>query len=219
MITRAAQDYVKTILKLESDSVEVSTSSLASTLGVTPSSVCGMLKKLSKERMVSYRQYRGVRLTRKGKRSALEVLRRHRLIELFLIEVLKMPWESVHREAETLEHVVSDEVLARIDELLAYPKHDPHGSPIPSPDGKLSISKAIRLDQLQVDQRGIVCEVEDDDSAMLQHLQKIGLVPGVRITVNCVLSIDGSRELRNGKRVLTVSEKVASAVWVQIEQG
>ena len=219
MLTRAEQDYVKTILKLESDSVDVSTSSLASTLGVTPSSVSGMLKKLSKERMVTYRQYRGVRLTRKGKRSALEVLRRHRLIELFLIEVLKMPWESVHREAETLEHVVSDEVLARIDELLAYPKHDPHGSPIPSPDGTLSISKAIRLDQLQVDQRGIVCEVKDDDSAMLQHLQKIGLVPGVRITVNGVLSIDGTRELRIGKRVLTVSEKVASAVWVKIEQG
>ena len=129
-----------------------------------------------------------------------------------------MPWESVHQEAEDLEHVISDEVLAKIDEVLNYPKYDPHGSPIPSSDGKLSHSQAIRLDQMQVDQQGVVCEVKDDDPAMLHHLKKIGLIPGVRITMNEVISIDGTRIIRSEKRLLNVSMKVASSIWVKKEK-
>lgn len=218
MITNAEQDYIKAILRLENHNINVSTSSLASTLGVTAASVSGMLKKLSKENMVNYRQYRGVRLTKRGKRSALEVLRRHRLIELFLIEVLNMPWESVHHEADALEHVISDEVLAKIDKVLNYPKYDPHGSPIPSPTGTFSYRAGIRLDRLQVGQEGLVCEVQDDNPEMLRHLKKIGLVPGVRITVSEILAIDSTLKLQCKKRVMDISSKVASFIWIEMEQ-
>ena len=216
MITNAGQDYIKAILRLENQNINVSTSSLATNLGVTAASVSGMLKKLSDKKMVNYRQYRGVRLTKNGRRSALEVLRRHRLIELFLIEVLNMPWESVHHEAEVLEHVISDQVLANIDKVLDYPKHDPHGSPIPSPTGAILPTAGLRLDQMEVGQGGMVCEVLDDNQEMLQHLKKIGLVPGVRIKVNEVYAIDGTLKLKCNKQVLDVSSKVASVVWIKV---
>jgi DtxR family Mn-dependent transcriptional regulator len=173
-----------------------------------------MLKKLNRAGLVCHRQRKGVRLTEKGKRSALDVLRRHRLIELFLAEVLEMPWESVHQEAERLEHVVSDEVLRRIDRLLGFPERDPHGSPIPSSKGKFVATKATRLDKMQAGQRGVISEVEDDEPVMLRHLKKIGLVPGVEITLIEVLAVDGTRVLECKRRRRMISPKVASAVWI-----
>ena len=218
MITAADQDYIKMIYKLQEQNGDVSTSSLAAALGVTAASVSGMLKKLSREKMVTHRHYRGVRLTEKGRRSALEVLRRHRLIELFLVEILAMPWDKVHQEAEQLEHAVSDEVLAQIDKLLGYPGHDPHGAPIPSSKGKLKKVPRVRLDRLPVGHRVTVGEVSDEDPEMLQYLSKIGLIPGVRVLVSEILAFDGTRVLRCGRRKFSISSKVASAVWVQEDE-
>jgi len=214
MISAADQDYIKAIYKLQQAVGDVPTSSLAAALGVTAASVSGMLKKLSQARLVTHRHYRGVRLTEKGRHSALEVLRRHRLIELFLVEILGMQWDSVHQEAEKLEHAVSDAVLARMDEVLGFPERDPHGSSIPSPEGQPAGKRGIRLDQVPAGRNGIVCEVSDEDPDMLRHLSKIGLVPGTKVSVSEVLTIDGTIMIRCGKRKHGISPKVATAVWI-----
>ncbi|MCP4685658.1 MAG: metal-dependent transcriptional regulator [bacterium] len=218
MVTNADQDYVKAIYRLQGQNRSVSTSSLAATLGVTSASVSGMLRKLDQARMVNLRRYRGVRLTERGRRTALEVIRRHRLIELFLVEILRMPWENVHGEAERLEHAVSDEVLARIDKLLGSPQRDPHGSPIPSPSGEIALLDRVRLDQTAPGVRGTICEVSDDDPEMLRHLSKLGLIPGARIDVREIQQIDETRLIGCGKKRCTVSPKVAAAVWISKDQ-
>ena len=219
MTTVAEQDYIKAIFKLEELNGEATTSSLAASLGVTAASVSGMLKKLERTRMVRRRHYRGVHLTGKGRRSALAILRRHRLMELFLAEVLGMPWESVHQEAEKLEHVVSDDVLARIDRLLGFPERDPHGAPIPTPKGDLTAARGVPLKLMQAGQAGVVSEVEDDNPAMLLHLKEIGLIPGAKVSVTEILAVDGTRVLRCGNRKQTVSPKVAAAVRVVPEES
>jgi DtxR family transcriptional regulator, Mn-dependent transcriptional regulator len=132
LISASAQDYAKAVYALEARGGEaVSTNDLADRLGITPGSVSAMVRKLSELGLLEHEPYRGVRLTRDGRQVALEVLRHHRLIELFLAEELGMPWDRVHAEAEVLEHVISEELEQRIDQALGYPTHDPHGDPIP----------------------------------------------------------------------------------------
>ncbi len=217
MLTAADQNYVKAIYRLQSHGRPVSTSSLADSLGVTPASVSGMLRKLSRAKMVSHHRYKGVHLTRRGRRAALDVLRRHRLMELFLVEILGFSWDHVHQEAERLEHAVSDEVLARIDELLGFPRFDPHGSPIPSSQGELNDSRGTRLDRMESGQRGTICEVRDDEPLILQHLSKIGLIPRARVLIREVLPFDGSVVVQIAGRKHSVSAKLASALWVETE--
>jgi len=214
MYSNAEQNYIKAIYRLQEEAEMVATSTLASSLGVTAASVTGMLKKLSRAKMVIYRPHKGVRLTEKGRRSALYVLRRHRLIELFLTNILNLPWESVHSEAEKLEHSISDVVLERIDKLLGYPECDPHGSPIPLSDGTMPVSKTIRLTELESGRQAVVVEVDDKESELLRHLKKIGLIPGVRIFLEEIQIIDGMRIIKCGQRRQVVSPTVASAVWV-----
>src|SRR5919108_3953658 len=130
--TTAVQDYLKAIYQLGGSRNDVPTSALARLLEVTPASVSGMLKRLHELGFVAHRPYRGVRLTRRGAREAVEVIRHHRLLELYLSKVVGMPWDKVHAEADALEHVISEDLESRLDELLGYPTEDPHGHPIPT---------------------------------------------------------------------------------------
>jgi len=214
MTTTAEQNYVKAIYKLQEQYNDVSTSLLAANLGITAPSVSGMLKKLSRAKIVIHNRRKGVRLTRKGKQLALNIIRRHRLVELFLVETLGMTWDNVHIEAEKLEHSISDTVLAHIDKLLGYPKCDPHGSPIPSADGSIPARKAVQLVDLQLNQEGVICEVEDDKPEMLQHLREIGLIPGANIRIIDILAADGTLIIKCNHRQQAVSPTIASAVWV-----
>lgn len=214
MLTRAEQDYIKAIYRLEEAEGFATTTSLAGMLGVRAASVSGMLKKLGQEELIRRRTQKGVCLTESGRMTALEVLRRHRLIELFLVDILGMEWESVHQEAEKMEHAVSDEVVARIDKLLGYPKFDPHGAPIPSQRGTVDRRETVRLDQLPSGGKGTVCEVNDGDSEMLKHLKSIGLVPGAEVDVIELIAVDGTRVVSCNGRELNVSRKVASAVRI-----
>ncbi len=214
MLTTSDQDYVKAIYKLQQENDIVSTTSLAASLGITPASVSGMLRKLSRAKMLVHRPYKGVRLTEKGRRAALQVVRRHRLIELFLVETLGLPWDDVHEEAERLEHAISDDVLDRIDVLLGHPDSDPHGAPIPSPTGDIADRNTTRLADLEVGQRGKVCEVSDDDSSLLRHLAEIGLTPGSSVRVDARFSFDGTLEVTVGREQHHVSAAVASSVRI-----
>jgi DtxR family Mn-dependent transcriptional regulator len=217
MLSTAEQDYVKSIYKLQKIAGEVSTSALAAELGITSASVSGMLRKLSRAKLVTHRQYKGVQLTKHGKRAAMNITRRHRLIELFLVEVLGLSWDKVHREAEILEHAVSDEVLNRIDEVLGFPKHDPHGSPIPEPTGHTAPKMSAFLHQIECGNSGTVAEMTENDPEVLAYLSSIGLVAGAGVRVIQVLGIDGTRILRCGRKVVSISPKVASTIRVLVE--
>jgi DtxR family transcriptional regulator, Mn-dependent transcriptional regulator len=180
----AVEDYCKAIFTLETRVAEpVSTNALAERLAITPGSVSAMLRKLDELGLIAHLPYRGVRLTEQGRRVALEVIRHHRLIELFLAETLQMPWDRVHAEAEVLEHVISEELEQLIAEKLGDPTLDPHGDPIPSADLELSEPETRTLDSLQVGDGGVFVRVSDSDPEMLRYLSERGISPGDRLRV------------------------------------
>jgi DtxR family transcriptional regulator, Mn-dependent transcriptional regulator len=209
-LSDAIQDYLKEIYKLRTDSDKVTTTALAKRLRVSPASVSAMVKKLAALGLAEHVPYRGVDLTPAGERVALEVVRHHRLLELYLAETLGIAVESVHAEADRLEHVLSDELEARIDSALGYPTHDPHGDPIPDAQLQMQAEPAVRpLSALDAGDEGTVRRVPDDDE-LLPQLSVLGLVPGRRITVKklrpLTISIDGIDRV--------VPRKLADAVGV-----
>ncbi|MBD3217991.1 MAG: metal-dependent transcriptional regulator [candidate division Zixibacteria bacterium] len=181
--TESTENYLKSIFKLQTVDKKVSTTDLADYMGVRAASVTGMLKKLARKKLVSYQPYKGVTLTHIGRKLALKTLRTHRLIELFLVEHLGLSWEEVHGEAEKWEHVISGKIEERIDKLLGYPLHDPHGSPIPSANGELKIKDTVRLDRVQEGESGTIEEVPDEDPEFLAYLGENDIIPGNKIKV------------------------------------
>ena len=191
MRTEADENYLKEIYTLELDHEHVSTSMLADRFGFSPATVTGMLKKLANLEWVVYEPYRGVTLTETGRVIALEVIRHHRLLETYLHQALNIPWERVHEEADRLEHALSEYLEARIDELLGHPTLDPHGSPIPSLNGKILNPVRLRLVDLAVGDTAEIIEVNDRSPELLTHLDKLQLYPRVQVTVTAIEPIDG----------------------------
>src|SRR5262245_50117495 len=180
----AIEDYCKAIFTLESRSEEpVATNPLAERLGLTPGSDSAMLKRLGELGLIEHHPYRGVRLTEAGRKVALEVIRHHRLLELFLAESLQMPWDRVHAEAEVLEHVISEELEQLIAERLGHPTIDPHGDPIPSAELALHGLETLPLEHLQEGEGGVFVRVSDADPEMLRYLSTHGIAPGDRLRV------------------------------------
>jgi DtxR family transcriptional regulator, Mn-dependent transcriptional regulator len=180
----AVEDYCKAIFTLESRSEEqVATNALAERLGLTPGSVSAMLKRLGELGLIEHLPYRGVRLTREGRMVALEVIRHHRLLELFLAESLQMPWDRVHAEAEVLEHVISEDLEQLIATKLGNPTIDPHGDPIPSAELELHELETLPLDRLEQGDGGVFVRVSDADPEMLRYLSERGISPGERLDV------------------------------------
>jgi DtxR family transcriptional regulator, Mn-dependent transcriptional regulator len=190
-VTHAMEDYLKAIYRIREAASHVTTQALSEELGVTGPSVTNMIKRLHELRLVRHSPYRGVELTPAGEKIALEVLRHHRLLELYLAESLGFPWDEVHAEAERLEHHVSDEFEARMDSFLGFPTTDPHGDPIPSRDGEIAPVSVTRLLDLEPGSTGIVTRVSDRDPEQLRYLGGLGLFPGVAVTVVEKLPFDG----------------------------
>jgi len=183
-ISDAVQDYAKAIYSLQERSHEpVSTSALSERLDVAPASASAMVKRLEALGLVSRRPYHGVELTAAGRRVALEVIRHHRLLELYLAEALGMSWDRVHEEAEVLEHAISPELSELIAAKLGNPTHDPHGDPIPTADGEIENGRSRPLGELDVGDRGIFVRVSDSDPEMLRWLSDRGIAPGDRLEV------------------------------------
>jgi DtxR family transcriptional regulator, Mn-dependent transcriptional regulator len=179
-----AENYAKALYELQGrDPDGVGTTAVAQRLGVTPASASGMLRRLADEGVVEYAPYRGARLTPEGERIALEVIRHHRLIELFLAEVLGMPWDRVHEEAEVLEHHISEELEELIAAKLGEPALDPHGDPIPDRDLAISADESVPLTDLERDEEGTFTRVSDSDASMLRYLAERAIQPGTRLTV------------------------------------
>ena len=182
--SEAVEDYTKAIYALARRSeTPVTTTALASRLGVSPGSVTAMLKRLDEMGLVRYEPYHGVALTPPGERVALEVVRHHRLLEAFLAEALEMPWDRVHDEAEVLEHAVSDRMLDRIDAKLGHPTRDPHGDPIPAKDGQVPTPDARQLSVCQNGDAGTVARISDADPEMLRYFDSVGISLDSRLRV------------------------------------
>jgi DtxR family Mn-dependent transcriptional regulator len=215
--SHAVEDYAKAIYVLESRADEaVSTNALADRLDVTPGSVSAMLRKLDDLGLVSHQRYRGVRLTAAGRRVALEVIRHHRLLELFLAEVLDMPWDRVHKEAEVLEHVLSTELEEVIAEKLGNPKRDPHGDPIPSVDFVIEELETARLADLEKGSIGVFVRVSDSDPEMLRYLGERGVTPGASFEVIDRQPFGGPLFVRFGDDVHPLGGDLADAMRVEV---
>lgn len=183
MHTQAVEDYLKSIYDLARPKRVVTTSALAMRLEVSPASVTGMVKKLAEMKLVTHERYHGVALTRAGKRIAIEVIRHHRLVETYLHDALGVPWDEVHDEAEKWEHVLSEDLEARIDAALGHPTNDPHGAPIPTATLELVEPDWPPLARLGAGTKAVVAEVSDEDPDLLRYVGGLGLYPGTAFEI------------------------------------
>ena len=217
-LTVAVQDDAKAIYTLESRHGAASTNDLAALLEVRPASVSGMLRKLSDLGLAEHERYRGVRLTQRGRRVALEVIRHHRLVELFLVESLGMTWDEVHDEAEVLEHALSEELEELIATKLGNPTVDPHGDPIPSRELKLAETDAPALAELEPGETATFVRVSDADPEMLRFLGERDVVPGTRLELVERQPFDGPLFVRAGNEVHVLGATLARAMRVEREE-
>jgi DtxR family transcriptional regulator, Mn-dependent transcriptional regulator len=211
-LTVAAQDYLKAIYVLESEGERVTTSALAARMGVRAPSVTAMTKRLAELELVERAPYRGVVLTDSGRRGALEVLRHHRLLELYLVNRLGLSLDEVHAEAELLEHALSEELEAKIDAELGFPTHDPHGDPIPDRDLRLEHNAGLTLVDLEPGASGSVARVPDGDGELLRYLAELGLVPGAAVDVVSHAPFGGPVTVRTERGEHAISRELAGRI-------
>ena len=215
-----AENYAKALYELQGrDPSPVGTTAVAERLGVTPASASGMLKRLAEEGVVSYEPYHGARLTPEGERLALEVIRHHRLLELFLSEVLGMPWDQVHAEAEVLEHHISEELEELIAAKLGQPARDPHGDPIPDRDLAVSADDSVPLTELDSGERAVFTRVSDSDGAMLRYLAEHSIHPGARLKVRSHEPFGGPLVIEVGGRTHPLGPELAESIRVRRQPG
>ncbi len=208
----AVQDYLKAIYALESAGERVTTSALARRMHVSAPSATAMTKRLDELGLVERLPYRGVALTDAGRTNALEVLRHHRLLERYLVDRLGLSLDEVHAEAELLEHALSEELEARIDEELGYPTHDPHGDPIPDSELRLTHAEDRTLLELEPGARVSIARVPDDDPALLRYLGTLGLVPGSRLELVARAPFDGPVTVRTDRGEHAISRDLADRI-------
>jgi DtxR family Mn-dependent transcriptional regulator len=214
MISPTVEDYLKAIYKLQQHQVRVTTSAIAERLSLSNATVTAMIKKLAKKKLLKHISYHGVVLTSEGEKTALRVIRRHRLVELFLKEILGLEWDKVHLEAEKLEHVISDEILDRIEHVLGYPKTDPHGDPIPTKDGKVQSVGDRSLADAEAGQTVVIKCVSDADPDKLRFMAKLGLFPGVRVGIKDKAPFEGGMFIEVGSSEYHLPTQVARNIYV-----
>ena len=217
--SEAVENYAKAIYSLQHrrGGEPVATNDIADRLEVTPASASGMIKKLADLGLVAHVPYRGVQLTDEGERLALEVLRHHRLLELYLATQLDVPWDRVHEEAEALEHVLSEDLEARIAAKLGNPTHDPHGDPIPSAELVIDESNTRSLSDLQAGDRGVFVRVSDADPAMLRYLSERGVCLGAPLEVLDRQPFGGPLTVRFGDTLQVLGGDLAAAMRVELD--
>ncbi|WP_299252154.1 metal-dependent transcriptional regulator [uncultured Cytophaga sp.] len=216
MLTHTEENYIKTIYHLSGDTnKDVSTNGISDVLKTKPASVTDMLKKLSDKSYLNYIKYQGVTLTKKGKQEALQIIRKHRLWEVFLVEKLKFHWDEVHEIAEQLEHIQSNVLIDRLDEFLGNPSVDPHGDPIPDQKGEFISRKKYLLSDLPVGFKGKVVGMIETSPAFLQYLDRLSISPGAKIQIKERIEFDGSLEIvLQGKNTFVISHEVAKNLYV-----
>lgn len=215
-LSSAIEDYLKAIHALREDGAAVvTTQSIANRLGVAPPSATAMMKRLDALGLAHHEPYRGVHLSAAGEKIALEIVRHHRIIETFLSEVLGVEWDKVHDEAERLEHVISEDLEAKMAAKLGHPTRDPHGAPIPDVDGKIESCVEVRLCEVEAGFRGQISRVADEDPQFLRHLRALGLQIGADFEVLCAESVEGVLQLRVASGEITLGIAPAARIWVE----
>ena len=215
MLSLTEENYLKAIYHLsEGGTKSVLTNELAEAMKTKAASVTDMIKKLSLKDMISYEKYYGVNVTPSGKTQALQVIRKHRLWETFLVQKLAFTWDEVHEVAEQLEHIHSAHLIDKLDEFLGYPKVDPHGDPIPDGKGKIKEQPQAPLDQLKEGYQGTIIAVKDSDSNLLKFLDKIGAKPGKKIKVTGKEDYDESMEIQIDDKKVFISKEVSKNILV-----
>lgn len=212
VLTRSAEDYLKAIYTLTAEGGAAATSTLAQALELAPASVSGMVRRLADQGLLAYEPYRGATLTTDGRRIALRMLRRHRLIESYLVAHLGYTWDTVHEEAERLEHAVSDTLVERIAKVLGNPRVDPHGDPIPGPDGTLAEVVYVPLTDVEQGREVEIKRVQTSQADRLRYLSGAGLMPGTRLKVVAREPFSGPIRLRIGRREQVVAFELAGVV-------
>ena len=213
------ENYLKTIYHLQSEQNLVTTNELAAALQAKPASITDMLKKLKAEKLLIYERYRGFRLNTEGKKVALQIIRKHRLWEYFLVKKLQFGWDEVHEMAEELEHLTSKELIDRLDAFLDFPETDPHGDPIPDSEGKFNHQKQVSLLELRVNKSSRVSGVVTQTSEMLELLEHKNIRIGTRLEVKKKFPFDNSVEIKiRNQASITVSEQVAKNILVNDDE-
>ena len=213
-LSAAIQDYLKEIYKIQASGEKATTTAIARRMGVAPSSTTSMLKKLAALGLAEHAPYRGVELSEAGTKIALEIIRHHRLIEQYLAETLGLSIDAVHAEADRLEHVLSEELEARIDEQLGYPTHDPHGDPIPDAGLNVDRSPLRSLEALEPGEEATVRRVPDGDADLLRYLAKLALVPGGRVTMRRSEPFGGPLTVLVSGKEHAISRELAGQIGV-----
>ncbi len=216
MINVSQEDYLTTIYRNLDESGEIKPNLLASKLEISNAAVTDMLRKLSRDGLVDYKKYKSIKLTAEGETYAKNMLRRHRIWEVFLHQTLGMPWDKVHEEAEKLEHSSSDEIINLLEEFLDYPEVDPHGYPIPDKNGKMKKNKSVvAITELNENDLAKVTRVNDDVKNLLSYITKIGITLGKEIFIKDKLDYDGSVLIIIDKKEVNISGKIASNIFVE----
>lgn len=216
MYSLAEENYLKAIFHLEKENEDgVSTNAIAVKMDTKPSSVTDMVQKLAEKKVLLYKKYKGTKLTDTGKKIATNVIRKHRLWEVFLVEKLNFPWDEVHEIAEQLEHVKSDELISRLDKFLDFPDFDPHGDPIPDEHGIIKPTEKKLLSELDKNQRGICVGVKESNSEFLQYLDKRKIAIGSKIKVLGKEFFDGSMMIQVGRNQLFISKIIADNIYLK----
>jgi len=219
-LTRVIEDYLKTIYDLTATNGRATTNQIAERMGVTPASVTNMIQKLAATNppLLDYRKHRGVKLTPEGEKVALEIIRHHRLLEMFLHQTLGYSWDEVHDEADRLEHVISEELEERIASSLGDPQHDPHGDPIPTRELHLPESSEVSLRLLRPAQKALVKRVRDSDPKLLRYLSEMGVKPEARLQILDYSPFDNNLrvQIEGESKSVVLGPRVTSQVFVEI---
>lgn len=214
-LTRSVEDYLKSVFHLTSQGGFATTSDIAEMLEVAPPSVSGMMKRLSETGLIEHVPYRGVQLTPQGRRAALQMIRRHRILESYLTSKLGFDWGDVHVEAERLEHAVSEKLIERMAEALGEPRYDPHGAPIPTAALEIEEAELVTLANVRVGAVVVLRQVGDEKPDRLRYLAEQGLTPGTRMAVVERQPFNGPTTVRVGMETRVVGQELAGLLWCE----
>jgi DtxR family Mn-dependent transcriptional regulator len=217
-LTRSVEDYLKAIYQLSRGGQPVSTSQIAQRLMLSAPSVSGMVRRLSEQGLLEHLPYRGVELTDQGRRVALRMLRRHRLIEAYLVAFLGYTWDTVHDEAERLEHAVSDMMVERMAHALGHPRVDPHGDPIPEADGSIAEVAHLPLSEVEAGETVTICRADTTEADRLRYIAEAGLMPGTRVTVTGRQPFHGPITLEVGGAERVIGHELAQLLHCAHEE-
>ena len=217
MITRSEENYLKTIFSVFMQTQSnVSTNEIANLLETSPASVTEMIKKLQEKNLVIYEKYNGVRLSNDGENKAISIIRKHRLWETFLVRKLDFSWSEVHDVAEQLEHIKSEKLIDKLDQLLNYPKFDPHGDPIPSKKGVFKFQERISISEMDINEVGIIMGVSLDNKDFLDYLTKLKISIGAKVKVIAQIKFDQSMKIEFDSKIEHVSKEIAENILIKI---